>query len=61
MGSVLTLKDLGQHHRTLLKKLIRQTGDENYGTLVSTHLEVGKDLRAVRKIIDEWCVVNGVE
>lgn len=60
----MILNDLGQHHRTLLKKLIRATDDQNYGQMVINMLAVCEglsDLRRVRRVVEGWCEENEVE
>jgi hypothetical protein len=53
----MNLDDLGQHHRTLLKRLIRSNPGEKFGDIVETMLERSdrmSQLRNVRSMIDGW-------
>jgi hypothetical protein len=54
----MNLDDLGQHHRTLLKRLIRSNPDEKFGEIVESMLESSdrmSQLRNVRSNIEYWC------
>ncbi len=53
----MNLDDLGQHHRTLLKRLIRSNPEEKFGESVEQILERSSrmsQLRHVRQMIDGW-------
>jgi hypothetical protein len=53
----MKLDDLGQHHRTLLKRLCRSHPEVNFGQIVANMLEESSrmsQLRTVRGQIDGW-------
>jgi hypothetical protein len=53
----VTIDDLGQHHQTLLKRLIRSNPEEKFDKIVEEMLERSSrmsQLRAVRSQIDGW-------
>lgn len=54
----MKLDDLGQHHRTMLKRLIRANPEVDFGKMVEDMLEKsdrGSQLRLVRSNIEHWC------
>lgn len=54
----MKLNDLGQHHRTLLKRLIRSNPGVDFGRMVEDMLEKSdrmSQLRGVRSQIESWC------
>lgn len=54
----MKLDDLGQHHRTLLKRLIRSNPEVDFGKMVEDMLEQSdrmSQLRLVRSNIEYWC------
>lgn len=54
----MKLDDLGQHHRTMLKRLIRSNPEVDFGRMVEDMLEQSdrmSQLRDVRSQIESWC------